>query len=256
MAQSNDPSQLIMSRAAINLKDAAVQRLRQIKFYQSPRTYKEATQLIPQVEEIIAQALHVWAPWKEGTAYTEDAWHAIYDRVKSLGQVVEAEYIRATEDGRAVLPFIAYRDERGDSWGPPNDLGDYVAFEQFKHVPGFENNPMEPTVRLIEMGLKTGFFVRVNDEERFVVDFPLDINGISMLGCYLNDDREILWHHDWSTQAHMPTQFETVSIHPFRTGLQKRVFQQYVHPLNIPDNDVQGIGPKIYITPHHDFRRN
>lgn len=159
-----------------------------------------------------------------------NVWEAIYREIERNGMLTD--YSKAVEDGREVTLGSAYTGEDGTPWLPRKDLGDYAALELVRNIQGFNYNIMEPFIGLYEIGLKPLDFRFVGDKEkfveRFVVDFPLNINGKRMLGCYVHGDEEILWLHPWGIEQHIGTT-EMLELTPVREGLKRREFSFYYY---------------------------
>jgi hypothetical protein len=47
------------------------------------------------------------------------------------------------------------------------------------------------------MGLKPTYFRKIEEQEKFIVDFPLIVDGKNVIGCYLHGDKEIFFTHQW-----------------------------------------------------------
>jgi len=158
----------------------ALERLKAINFYVPERSLVEANLIVPEVDRTIESVIAAWKPWKESRSIRE-AWKALYEEVDKAGRL--KEYFEAYDAGNAVTRNSAYISEYGIHVIPRDDIGDYAALELMIDVPGFENNPVDPFIKLYEMGLKPLDFVMVDGREEYVVDFPLNINGRRMLGC-------------------------------------------------------------------------
>jgi Uncharacterized conserved protein (DUF2203) len=72
----------------------------------------------------------------------------------------------------------------------------YTAFESIKEKLG-GINPFEYVIELYSMGLRPTYFRKVDEQEKFVVDFPLKMDGKNVIGCHLQGDKEILFTHQW-----------------------------------------------------------
>jgi hypothetical protein len=74
----------------------------------------------------------------------------------------------------------------------------YVAWEVIRDIEGYENNPFEYIVKIYGMGLYPRGFMKVNGVEIFSVDFPLELGGRRLLGCWRGDKKGILYAHEWT----------------------------------------------------------
>ena len=217
---------MTLDNSGINRKNRAIERLQAINFYQPERSLEEANSLISVVNKSIEDLLRALRPWGEYRLMA-DIWEAVYREIGINGML--NDYSKAVEDGREVTLGSAYTVEDGTSWWPRKDLGDYAALELIRNIQGFNYNIMEPFIRLYEIGLKPLDFRFVDDKEKFVVDFPLNINGKRMLGCYVYGDEGILWLHPWGIEQHIGTT-GMLKLTPVREGLKRREFSFYYHP--------------------------
>ena len=202
--------------------NAELERIKAIKYFKPERSLDEANSLIPKVEEIINNYMHALKPWKKGRT-----WNAAENVARATARDVARDVVRTTawdvasdaawDVARGVAwneASYALRDAlrdvaRGKTWNEAYnatrdaawDAARYaawdVAWTVVSDLPGFENNPFNYVIQLYEMGLKPTNFRRVDGQERYVVDFPLKIDGKSLLGCYAHGDKEILWTHEW-----------------------------------------------------------
>jgi len=63
----------------------------------------------------------------------------------------------------------------------------FIAFESAKDKLG-NTNPFSYIVELFAMGLRPTYFRKINEEKKFVVDFPLKVGDKFLIGCYAHGD--------------------------------------------------------------------
>lgn len=73
----------------------------------------------------------------------------------------------------------------------------YASWETIKDIPGFEKNPYELVLAIIEMGLRPVGFEQMDDHEEFVIDFPTILGEKDVLGCWHSGESQILYYHEW-----------------------------------------------------------
>lgn len=190
--------------------EEALFRIRKINFFQPDRSLEEANSLVQTVDEIIEDHINFLKPWKGedmgwGFAYlmaVSTAWSYVWSREgvkfdKVFEEVRDKTYDRVRKAVCDVAGTEGCIKANRIAWSVVNSVENYIAFETVRGLPRFEKNPAEPIIRLYEMGLYPKGFRKVNGEEKFIVDFPLDINGEKILGCYANRDEKIRFGHKW-----------------------------------------------------------
>lgn len=187
------------------------ERIENINFFQPVRTLDEANSLVKKVDKIIDNHINDLRPWKKEDIPWQSTYHmalkkALYfiynrGRVKLWNKVREEVKNKTYHEARNavcnVVGIEGYIKASVIPWVVAKSIEDYVTWEMVRDLPQFENNPVEHYIMLYEMGLYPKGFRRVSGEERFIVDFPLVIDGENILGCYANKDEEILFGHEW-----------------------------------------------------------
>lgn len=190
--------------------DSKLSKLYSIKFFVPLRSMGEANTLLPKVEEIVEKYTKSLNTWKKENDTLQHASDQLWDltRVEAMKQGCkniwdhawdyawkEANYA-SRNYGWYGSEFTTGETARDASRDAAKYAARYAAFESVKEKFG-GINPFEHIMELYLMGLKPTYFRKINEEEKFVVDFPLKLDGKNMIGCYLYGDKEISFTHQW-----------------------------------------------------------
>ena len=188
-----------------------VSKIKSIKYFTPARTLEEANSILPKVNEIIENYVKALGPWKqEGVLlqHTSDSlwdlarvaamksnktntWDSAWDYVWK-----EASYAARDNYGWYGGGYVSGESARDAARDAAKYASRYIAYESAKDK--MQNpNPFSFIIELYSIGLKPTYFRKVNEQERFVVDFPLKTDNKSTLGCFVQGDREILFSHQW-----------------------------------------------------------
>ena len=202
-----------MSQSKETLQTGAhVSRIKSIKFFAPARSIKEANSILPKVNELVEGYVQALLPWKEDASTLQQASDSLWDlaRVAALKSGTinpwdqvwdyvwkEASYSARENYGWYGGGYVSGEMARDAAHDAAKYASRYVAYESAKEKLQ-KPNPFEYVIELYSMGLKPTYFRKVNDQERFVVDFPIQNNNNNSLGCYVQGDSEIMYAHRWN----------------------------------------------------------
>ncbi|MGI0061552.1 MAG: hypothetical protein ACREBA_03780 [Nitrosotalea sp.] len=191
--------------------DSQSSKLQSLKYFTPARSISDANALLPKVSEIVEKYVKALTPWKKDNDTLQHASDSLWDLAR----------IEAMRSGRTNTWDLAWNfawkvasQSARDNYGwygseftsgetardAARDAAKYVAryavCESVKDKFG-GNNPFEHVIELYSMGLKPTYFRKVEDQEKFVVDFPLNLDSKTVLGCYLHGDKEVSFTHNW-----------------------------------------------------------
>ncbi len=188
-----------------------ITKLKSIKYFTPARTIEEANSLICKVDEIIANYIKTLSPWKKENDTIQHASDSLWDLAR----------IAATKEGRNNTwdfawdlawkeasnsardnygwyggSYISGENARDAARDAAKYAARYIAFESAKDK--LNNiNPFEHVIELYWMGLRPTYFRKVDEQEKFVIDFPIKMGAKWSLGCYVHGDKQILFTHEW-----------------------------------------------------------
>lgn len=194
-----------------NSTNSQISKLQSIKYFTPARTILEANSILSRVDEIVEKYAKSLMTWKKENDTIQHASDSLWDlaRVEAIKSNCNntwdlawnyawKEASRSARDnyGWYGSEFLAGETVRDVARDAAKYAARYVAFESVKEKLG-GINPFEYVIELYLMGLRPTYFRKVDDQEKFVIDFPLKINGVNVIGCYLHGDKEILFTHQW-----------------------------------------------------------
>jgi hypothetical protein len=188
-----------------------VSKIKSIKYFTPARTLEEANSILPQVNEIIENYADALIPWKQEGALLQHASDSLWDlsRVVAMKSGItntwdsawdyvwkEASYAARDNYGWYGGGYVSGESARDAARDAAKYAARYIAYESTKDK--MQNpNPFSFVIKLYSMGLKPTYFRKINEQEKFVVDFPLKTGTGSTLGCFVQGDNEILFTHQW-----------------------------------------------------------
>lgn len=188
-----------------------VSKIKSIKYFTPARTLEEANSILPKVNEIIENYVKALGPWKQEGVLLQHASDSLWDLARvaamksnktntwdSAWDYVwkEASYAARDNYGWYGGGYVSGESARDAARDAAKYASRYIAYESAKDK--MQNpNPFSFIIELYSLGLKPTYFRKVNEQERFVVDFPLKTDNKSTLGCFVQGDHEILFSHQW-----------------------------------------------------------
>ena len=191
--------------------DSQISKLQSIKYFAPTRSLAEANSLLPKVEEIVEKYTKTLMTWKRENDTIQHASDLLWDlaRVEAMKQGrkntwdsawgyawKEASSAARDNYGWYGSEFLTGETARDAARDAAKYAARYMAFESVKDKLG-GINPFEYVIELYSMGLRPTYFRKVDEQEKFVVDFPLHIDSKNVIGCYLHGDKEISFTHQW-----------------------------------------------------------
>ena len=191
--------------------DSQISKLQSIKYFTPTRSLAEANSLLPKVEEIVEKYTKTLMTWKRENDTIQHASDLLWDlaRVEAMKQGrkntwdsawdyawKEASSAARDNYGWYGSEFLTGETARDAARDAAKYAARYMAFESVKDKLG-GINPFEYVIELYSMGLRPTYFRKVDEQEKFVVDFPLRIDSKNVIGCYLHGDKEISFTHQW-----------------------------------------------------------
>lgn len=194
-----------------NSTNSQISKLQSIKYFTPARTISEANSILPKVEEIVEKYAKSLMIWKKENDTIQHASDSLWDLARveamksdctntwdSAWNYAWKEASRSARDnygwyGSEFLTGETVRDVARDA---AKYAARYAVFESVKEKLGGVN-PFEYVIELYLMGLRPTYFRKMDDQEKFVIDFPLKVGGANVIGCYLYGDKEISFIHQW-----------------------------------------------------------
>jgi hypothetical protein len=189
----------------------SVEKLKSIKYFIPARTLGEANTILPNIKELIENYIESLATWKRENGSLQHASDSLWDvaRIAAMRADRSNTWDSAWDDawkqasvsardnygwyGGAYVSGETARDAARDA---AKCAARFVVFESAKDKLG-RPNPFSYLVELYGLGLKPTYFRKIEEQEKFVVDVPLKVDGKFLLGCYAHGDKEILFSHEW-----------------------------------------------------------
>lgn len=201
--------------------------------YFLPRNLHECNSLIPNLEEIIKDYKEVLEHWRRSSytkalseaLYTsidasdklgvnskrDDIWRKAYDAAKPhaveaaraailgnglYGRTIGAFLHAFSNKARKAAEDFAFAVANYEAW---EFVKAEFAKQRWAENNPFEKNPYEKICQLFHMGLYPRGFRLVDDEEKFVVDFPRP----HKVDLWVEGDEEISHKHRWGDLEHL-----------------------------------------------------
>lgn len=197
-----------MSQTDGNLQ---VQKLQSVKYFTPAKSVSEANSMIPKVADLVEKYANALAAWKKENDTLQHASDSLWDlaRIEAMKSgrpnTWDAAWNFAWKEASASArnnygwygnEFVSGETVRDAARDAAKYAARYAVFESVKEKLG-GTNPFEPVIELYAMGLRPTCFRKVDGQEKFVVDFPLSVDGKNVIGCYLHGDKEISFTHQW-----------------------------------------------------------
>jgi len=191
--------------------NSQISKLQSIKYFTPARSLAEANSLLPQVSDLVEKYAKALVPWKKDNDTLQHAADSLWDlaRVEALNSNKsnnwdsawntawkEASSAARNNYGWYGSEFISGETARDAARDAAKYAARYAAFESVKEKLG-GTNPFEYVIELYSMGLKPTYFRKIDEQEKFIVDFPLIADAKKVIGCYLHGDKEISFTHQW-----------------------------------------------------------
>lgn len=191
--------------------DLQISKLQSIKYFTPTRSTVEANSILPKVEEIVEKYAKTLMGWKRENDTLQHASDLLWDlaRVEAMKQGrtntwdsawdyawKQASSAARDNYGWYGSEFLTGETARDAARDAAKYAARYAAFESVKEKLG-GTNPFEFVIELYSIGLRPTYFRKIDEQEKFVVDFPLKIDGKNVIGCYLHGDKEISFTHQW-----------------------------------------------------------
>ena len=191
--------------------DLQISKLQSLKYFTPARSIGDANSLLPKVSEIVEKYVKALMPWKKDNGTIQHASDSLWDlarieamrsgRTNTWDLAWNSAWKEASQSARDNYgwygsEFVSGETVRDAARDAAKYAARYAAFESVKEKLG-GNNPFEYVIELYSMGLKPTYFRKVEEQEKFVVDFPLCLDGKNILGCYLHGDKEMSFTHQW-----------------------------------------------------------
>ena len=194
-----------------NLTDLQTSKLKSIKYFAPARSIAEANSILPKVDDLVEKYAKSLMIWKKENDTFQHASDLLWDlaRVEAMKSShantwdsawnyawKEANQSARDNYGWYGSEFLTGETVRDVARDAAKYAARYAAFESVKEKFG-GINPFEYVIELYSMGLRPTYFRKIDEQEKFVVDFPLKVDGKNVIGCYLHGDKEILFAHQW-----------------------------------------------------------
>jgi len=191
--------------------NSQVSKLQSIKYFTPARSLVAANSLLHKVSDLVEKYSKALIPWKKENDTLQHAADSLWDlaRVEALNSSKsntwdsawnvawkEASSAARNNYGWYGSEFISGETARDAARDAAKYAARYAVFESVKEKFG-EINPFEYVIELYSMGLKPTYFRKIEEQEKFIVDFPLIVDGKNVIGCYLHGDKEISFTHQW-----------------------------------------------------------
>ena len=191
--------------------NSQISKLQSIKYFTPARSIAEANSLLPKVSDLVEKYAKALIPWKKDNDTLQHAADSLWDlaRVEALNSNKsntwdsawnaawkEASSAARNNYGWYGSEFISGETARDAARDAAKYAARYAAFESVKEKLG-STNPFEHVIELYSMGLKPTYFRKIDEQEKFIVDFPLIADAKNVIGCYLHGDKEISFTHQW-----------------------------------------------------------
>jgi Uncharacterized conserved protein (DUF2203) len=194
-----------------NSTDSQISKLQSIKYFTPARSIAEANSILPQVNEIVEKYTKALMTWKKENDTIQHASDSLWDlarveamrsnRINTWDSAWNYAWKEASQSARNNYgwygsEFLTGETVRDVARDAAKYAARYIVFESVKENLG-GTNPFEYVIELYAIGLKPTYFRKMDEQEKFVVDFPLKVNDKNVIGCYLHGDTEISFTHQW-----------------------------------------------------------
>jgi hypothetical protein len=187
-------------------------KLKSIKYFVPARTIDEANSILPKVNEIIDNYIKALAPWQKDNGTIQHASDSLWDLARIAAVKAgkpnnwdaawdyawkEASYSARDNYGWYGGSYVSGESARDAARDAAKYAARYIAYESAKDKLQ-STNPFSFVIDLYSMGLRPTYFRKVNEQEKFIVDFSLKDGNKFFTGCHVHGDKEILFTHKWT----------------------------------------------------------
>jgi hypothetical protein len=191
--------------------NSQISKLQSVTYFTPARSIAEANTILSKVEEIVEKYTTSLMHWKKENDAIQHASDSLWDlaRVEAMKSNCtntwdyawnyawkEASQSARNNYGWYGSEFLSGETVRDVARDAAKYAARYAAFESVKEKLG-GINPFEYVIELYSMGLRPTYFRKIDEQEKFVVDFPLKVDGKNVIGCYMHGDKEISFTHQW-----------------------------------------------------------
>lgn len=188
-----------------------ISKLKSIKYFVPARTIPEANSILPKVNEAIDNYVEALVPWQRDGDTIQHASDSLWDLARIAAMKAgrpntwdaawdyawkEASYSARDNYGWYGGGYVTGESARDAARDAAKYAARYIAYESAKDKLQ-PTNPFSFVIDLYLMGLRPTYFRKVDEQEKFVVDFSLKDGNKFLTGCYVYGDKEILFTHHW-----------------------------------------------------------
>ncbi len=194
-----------------NSTNSQISGLQSMTYFTPARSMEEANSILSKVDEIVEKYAKSLTRWKKENDTIQHASDSLWDlaRVEAMNSNCantwdsawnyawkEASHSARNNYGWYGSEFLSGETVRDVARDAAKYAARYTAFESVKEKLG-GINPFEYVIELYSMGLRPTYFRKIDEQEKFVVDFPLKVDGKNVIGCYVHGDKAISFTHQW-----------------------------------------------------------
>lgn len=188
-----------------------VEKIKSIKYFTPARTIEEANLLLPKVNQLVENYVQALGDWKRENDSLQHASDSLWDTARIAAMKSDrpntwdsawnyawkqASYSARDNYGWYGGGYVSGETARDAARDAAKYASRFVVFESAKDKLG-STNPFSYLMELYALGLKPTYFRKIDEQEKFVVDFPLKVGEKFLIGCYVDGDKEILFIHEW-----------------------------------------------------------
>jgi hypothetical protein len=189
----------------------SVEKLKSVKYFMPTRTSDEANTILPKINGLIENYIKSLATWRRENDSFQNASDSLWDIARIAAMKADrpntwdsawdytwkqASYAARDNYGWYGGGYVSGETARDAARDAAKCAARFVAFESAKDKLG-SPNPFLHLVELYMLGLKPTYFRKIDEQEKFVADIPIKVDGKFLLGCYAHGDQEILFTHEW-----------------------------------------------------------
>ncbi|MDE1727333.1 MAG: hypothetical protein KGH89_08755 [Thaumarchaeota archaeon] len=188
-----------------------VSKLKSIKYFTPARTLSEANSILPKVNEVLDNYVKSLVPWQREGQTMQHASDSLWDLARIAAAKSgttntwdsawdytwkEASYSARDNYGWYGGGYVSGESARDAARDAAKYAARYLAYESAKDKLQ-RTNPFSFIIDLYSMGLRPTYFRKIDEQEKFIVDFPLKDGDKFLIGCYAHGDKEIFFTHPW-----------------------------------------------------------
>ncbi len=186
-------------------------KLKSIKYFVPARTINEANSILSKVNEAVDNYVKALAPWQRVGDTIQHASDSLWDLARIAAvkagrpNTWDAAWDYAWKEASCSARdnygwygggYVSGESARDAARDAAKYAARYIVYESVKNKLQ-PTNPFSFVIDLYSMGLRPTYFRKVNEQEKFVVDFSLKDGNKFFTGCYVHEDKEILFTHQW-----------------------------------------------------------